>query len=194
MISRPNLIRFCLFAATMGWLSLAAAADPPPTPPSPLLLQAGSAPTPAPPVQSSVPSIVTQAAVQKGVLHCAGRINQVVNFLGFDGNSGAVLMIPPTQPDGRLIPVAMEIPFAGGVAYASASFAPNQANGCGATYDSVVYWPLACDQVQAQQFKALPVTGKISREITMLDGGSELKVFLLPAGNGCISIKKEVVQ
>ncbi len=103
-------------------------------------------------------------------------------------------MIPPTQPDSRLIPVAMEIPFEGGVAYASASFAPNQANGCGATYDSVVYWPLACDKVRETQFNALQEAGKMSKEISIMDGGPELKVFLMPAGNGCISIKKEVVQ
>ena len=172
---------------------MASAADAPPTPPSPITVQAGSAPA-STPVQSTTPSIVTRAAVQKGVLHCAGRINQVVNFLGFTEKAGAVLLIPPTQPDARLIPVAMEIPFAGGVAYASASFAPNQANGCGATYDSVVYWPLACDKVRETQFKVLQEGGKMSKEITILDGGSELKVFLMPAGSGCISIKKEVVQ
>jgi hypothetical protein len=169
---------------------MASAANHPPTP-SQILAQAGSAPAP---VQSTTPSIVTQAAVQKGVLNCAGRINQVVNFLGFNAKAGAVLMIPPAQPDSRLIPVAMEIPFEGGVAYVSASFAPNQANGCGATYDSILYWPLSCDKVQVQQFKALKETGKMSKEITILDGGSDLKVFLMPAGSGCISIKKEVVQ
>ena len=132
--------------------------------------------------------------MQKGVLNCAGRINQVVNFLGFTAKAGAVLMIPPAQPDSRLIPMAMEIPFEGGVAYATASFAPNQANGCGATYDSVVYWPLACEKVQDSQFRAMKEAGKMSKEITIMDGGSELKVFLMPAGSGCISIKKEVVQ
>ena len=189
MISIVNLCRFCLCAVAIGWLSTASAADHPPTPPSPIPVQAGSAP-----VQSTTPSIVTQAAVQKGVLNCAGRINQVVNFLGFTAKAGAVLMIPPAQPDARLIPVAMEIPFEGGVAYASASFAPNQANGCGATYDSVVYWPLGCDKIKEKQFKALPETGKMSKDIKILDGGSELKVFLMPAGSGCISIKKEVIQ
>jgi hypothetical protein len=186
-----NLCRFCLCAgAILGWLSMASAADRPPAL-SPTAEQAGSAPAP---VQSTTPSIVTQAAVQKGVLNCAGRINQVVNFLGFSAKAGAVLMIPPAQPDSRLIPIAMEIPFEGGVAYASASFAPNQANGCGATYDSVVYWPLACDKVQEQQFKALKVTGDISKDIKILDVGEGIKFFLMPAGrDGCISIKKEVV-
>lgn len=152
----------------------------------------GSAPAPAP-VQAAT-NVVTQAAVQKGVFNCAGRINQVVNFLGFTEKAGAVLMIPPAQPDSRLIPLTMEIPVEGGVAYVSASFAPNQANGCGATYDSVVYWPQSCGKVKENQFKTLKETGKISKEIRILDGGEGIKFFLMPAGSGCISIKKEVVQ
>ena len=152
----------------------------------------GSAPAPAP-VQATT-NVVTQAAVQKGVFNCAGRINQIVNFLGFTEKAGAVLMIPPAQPDSRLIPLAMEIPVEGGVAYVSASFAPNQANGCGATYDSVVYWPQSCGKVKENQFKALKETGKVSKEIRILDGGEGIKFFLMPAGSGCISIKKEVVQ
>lgn len=152
----------------------------------------GSAPAPAP-VQATT-NVVTQAAVQKGVFNCAGRINQVVNFLGFTEKAGAVLMIPPAQPDSRLIPLAMEIPVEGGVAFVSASFAPNQANGCGATYDSVVYWPQSCGKVKDNQFKALKETGKIRKEITILDGGEGIKFFLMPAGSGCISIKKEMVQ
>jgi hypothetical protein len=191
MMSTLNLCRFCLCAVAIGWLSTAAAADRPPAPPSQPNEQAGGA---AAPVPSTTPSVVTQAAVQKGVLNCAGRINQVVNFLGFTSKAGAVLMIPPAQPDSRLIPIAMEIPFEGGVAYASASFAPNQANGCGATYDSVVYWPLSCDKVHEQQFKVLAATGKISKEISILDAGEGIKFFLMPAGSGCVSIKKEVVQ
>jgi hypothetical protein len=151
-----------------------------------------SAPAPAP-VQATT-NVVTQAAVQKGVFSCAGRINQVVNFLGFTEKAGAVLMIPPAQPDSRLIPLAMEIPVEGGIAYVSASFAPNQANGCGATYDSVVYWPQSCVKVKENQFKTLKETGKIRKEITILDGAEGIKFFLMPAGSGCISIKKEVVQ
>ncbi|PKN19435.1 MAG: hypothetical protein CVU71_07980 [Deltaproteobacteria bacterium HGW-Deltaproteobacteria-6] len=152
----------------------------------------GSAPAQAA-VQATT-SVVTQAAVQKGVFNCAGRINQVVNFLGFTEQAGAVLMIPPAQPDSRLIPLAMEIPVEGGVAYVSASFAPNQANGCGATYDSVVYWPQSCAKVKENQFKTLKETGKIRKAIAILDGGEGIKIFLMPAGIGCVSIKKDVVQ
>jgi hypothetical protein len=142
---------------------------------------------------ASPTNAITQAAVQQGVLNCAARINQVSNFLGYTPQAGAVLMPPLSQPDQRLVPLSMEIATESGSAYVSATFAPNQANGCGATYDAVVYWPQKCEIVAAKQFAALKKAGPLHKDITMLDGGVATKVFLMPAGNGCVSIKKEVV-
>jgi hypothetical protein len=137
---------------------------------------------------------VTQAAVQKGVLNCASRINQVSNFLNYGPQAGAFLMSPPNQPDQRLVPLAMEVPTESGSAYVSVTFAPNQANGCGAAYDAVMYWPQKCEVVASKQFSTLKKTGPLRKDITMLDGGVATKVFLMPAGSGgCISVKKEVV-
>lgn len=136
---------------------------------------------------------IAQAAVQKGVLNCVGRINQVSNFLGYSPQVGALLMVSPSQADQRVLPLVMEVPGEGGSAYISATFAPNQANGCGATYDAVVFWPLACDEVATQKFATLKKRGPLRQAITVLDGGAATKVFLMPAGSGCVSIKKEVV-
>jgi hypothetical protein len=33
----------------------------------------------------------------------------------------------------------------------------------------------------------------LKKDIAVLDGGASTKVFLMPAGSGCLSIKKEVV-
>ena len=136
---------------------------------------------------------ITQAAVQKGVMNCVSRINQVSNFLGYSAQAGAVLMLPPNQTDQRLVPLAMEVPTETGSAYVSATFAPNQANGCGAAYDAVVYWPMTCEDVASKQFASLKKVGPLRQSITVLDGGVASKVFLMPAGSGCVSIKKEVV-
>lgn len=135
---------------------------------------------------------ITQAAVGAGALACASRINQVTNFLGFNAQAGASMMVPPGQVDQRILPVAMETPTESGPAYVSANFAPNQANGCGAVYDAVVYWPLKCDALTTKQFASLKKVGLLKKDITILDGGATTKVFLMPAGSGCVSIKKEV--
>ena len=147
---------------------------------------------PAPTVQANA---VTQAAAQQGVQGCLGRIQQVSSALGFSAQAGALLMIPPTESDSRLIPLAMEVPIEGGnSAYVGIDFAPNQANGCGAAYDAVVVWKQSCKSVAGKQFADLKEVGKLKNNITVLDGGLNIKVFLMPAGNnGCVSIKREVV-
>lgn len=154
--------------------------------------------TPAPRVAADAmsPSVnrVTQAVVEKGVLACVGRINQVTNFLTARSKSATLLFLPPLQPDRQVVSISMEIQ--GGsmpLAYASASFAPNQANGCGALYEAVTYWPVSCEQHARTQYPALKRVAGLLGGLTVLDGGPSTKIFLMPAGNGCISIKKEVV-
>lgn len=135
--------------------------------------------------------------VSSGVLTCASRINQVANFLTADAEGvGSLLFIPPSDPDHRLVSISMEVPAEGKVpvAYASASFAPNQANACGAMYESVIYWDEACEAVATRNFGELKKIGALSKSITVLDGGIWTKIFLFPAGGGCVSIKKEIVQ
>ncbi|CDS53140.1 hypothetical protein [Polaromonas sp. CG9_12] len=156
-------------------------------------LRAQEAAKPVPTQASRGANNVTQAAVAQGVLNCAARINQVSSFVGYTAQAGALLMIPPAQPDQRLVPLALEVPAENGPAYVSATFAPNQANGCGAAYDAVVYWPQKCEAVASRQFAGLKRVGVLKTSITVLDGGEATKVFLMPAGSGCVSIKKEVV-
>jgi len=48
-------------------------------------------------------------------------------------------------------------------------------------------------RVGTQQFAGLKRAGQMKTNITLLDGGPATKVILMPAGSGCVSIKKEVV-
>jgi len=155
--------------------------------------------TPAPAAATEVgraaPGVtpVTQALVSQGVLACASRINQVTSFLGNGNQLGATLLGIPGQPDQRMVSVSMELLSPDKTsAYASASFAPNQANGCGAVYEAVIYWPQSCDAVAARQFPQAKKLKVLQKSIQSLESGPA-KVFLMPAGSGCVSIKKEIV-
>jgi hypothetical protein len=168
---------------------------------------ASTAPTPAPAAQTAPqpvaqpaapgrPHPFTLAAAQQGVLSCSSRINQVVSALGVSENSGGSWLLPPVQQDQRLAPLVVEMPISlGGSAYISATFAPNQANGCGASVDAVVYWPQSCEDVAKQSYVGLKLLGRLKKDIAVLDGGANIKIFLMPAGAaGCISIRREVVS
>ncbi len=160
-----------------------------------------SAPTPIQALPQQVanesrPNPITLAAAQQGVLTCSGRINQIVNFLRVDDRAGGLLMLPPSQQDQRLVSLSLEIPLAStnNSAYVTATFAPNLANGCGAGYESVIYWPKTCEDVFKQSFGELKPVGTLKQNIYVLDGGTQLKVFLMAAGPaGCVSIKREVL-
>lgn len=190
MASKPWFIFFVLLgacAAAPGQAQTPAAA--------PAVVPAVAAPPQAAPQASSRPHPITLAAAQQGVLACSGRINQVVNALGVTDKSGVALLLPPAQQDQRLVPLVLEMPTTqGGSAYISATFAPNQANGCGANYDAVVYWPQSCDEVTQQYYASLKLLGRLKKDVVMLDGGVNMKVFLLPAGAaGCVSIRRETL-
>jgi hypothetical protein len=139
---------------------------------------------------------ITQAAVKAGALACTSRINQVANFLTAGSpDVGALMFLPPNNPDQQMISASMEIPMKDATsAYASASFAPNQANGCAGMYETVVYWPQKCSEVTNKNYSTLKKIGALSKNITVLDGGVTTKIFLMPAGTGCVSIKKEVIR
>ena len=137
---------------------------------------------------------LTQAAVQVGALSCASRVEQVTRFLGFGPGVGASLMAPAAPADQRLFAIQMEVPAgASSNSLVNMSFAPQQANGCGATYEAVSYWTQNCEALANGPFSQLKRTRLLQKDVLLLDGGPASRVFLMTAGTGCVSIKKEVV-
>lgn len=141
------------------------------------------------------PNGMTRAAVQRGVLNCAARVQQVSQFLGFGPQAGGMLMAPANPVDQRLFSMQMEVPAgASGNTWVDMTFAPNQANGCGATYQSVSYMAQSCDSLASGPYAQFRRLQAIKQDVTVLDGGPSTKVFLMKAGDsGCIAIKKEIV-
>jgi len=169
-----------------------------------VLAQSGPAPAAAaaaaaeaqPQAQSAEgPNGMTRAAVQRGILQCAARVEQVSKFTGFGPQAGGMLLAPTNPADQRLFAMQMEVPAgAASNSLVDMDFAPNQANGCGATYSAVSYWAQSCDQVANNQFAQLKRLQPLKRDVAVLDAGPATKVFLMKAGdNGCVSIKKEIV-
>ncbi len=151
---------------------------------------------PAQPTQPAVSSVspVTQAAVQAGVLTCTSRVNQIATFLIGNNQSGAYLFFPQQPADQKIFSTSLEIQVPNGAAmYASASFAPIVNTGCGAVYDTVEYVKDTCANVEKTIFKGAIRGGVVKKDIVVMEIGST-KYFLMPAGSGCVLIKKEVVQ
>lgn len=129
-----------------------------------------------------------------GDTQCAQQVSKVSNFLGFQQNSGALLMTPKKErANERLIPVVIEQPISkNDTALVSATFSPYGKADCMATYDAYVVWSDFCQSVASKHYGNLKISGKLKQNITVLDGGPNVRIFLIPVGNMCISVKKEI--
>jgi hypothetical protein len=163
--------------------------SPPPAPANAPAKQGNQAPATPQPASPSV-NAVTQAAVKLGILSCVDRINQVATFLTAANQSGVYIFPVANQPDQHIFSTSFELLVQGdSTIYATASFFPNK----DAVYDTVEYVNKSCDELEKTVFKDLKRAGVLKKNIVILDGGA-VKVFLMPAGTGCVVIKKEVVR
>ena len=143
----------------------------------------------------AAPNAMTRAAVQRGILQCAARVEQVTRFIGFGPQAGGMLIAPGNPVDQRLFSMQMELPAgAASNSFVDMTFTPGQPNGCGATYQAISYWSQSCDSLATSQFSRLKKSPALKQDVTVLDGGPAVKVFLMKAGpTGCVSVKKEIV-
>jgi hypothetical protein len=139
---------------------------------------------------------ITQSAMKAGVKTCAPRVDQVTNFIAAGvQNAGAIMFLPSKNVDKQMVSLSLEIPLKNNpAAYASTSFAPDQANGCAGMYETVVYWPQKCSEVAEKQFGSFRKAGSLAKDILVREGAGQARVFLMPAGSGCVAIKKQIVR
>ena len=176
--------------------------------PAPLPAAARAAapvPAPAPPVVSDPTGTaaktgqgkaLSDAFARAGVVTCGPRVEQIGDYLLRQAEAGAFLFLPVSAQDQRQVGVALELTAPGGGpgAYASAEFSPEPAGGCGASYQSISYWPVGCAELARTTFAANKVLGVLKRNIQTLELSELGRVFLMPAGAGCVSIKRELLR
>jgi hypothetical protein len=189
-----KIVRGFLAALLSVWLGAeltggASAAEPKaPTPKKPAAPAVAKPAAPAKPLNA-----IATAAANQGVTTCLGRIDQVTSFIGTNATIGAFLFNAPDNADKRVYSTSMEVHVADTLGYVSATFAPVGSGGCGAAYDAVTYWPNDCGHTAQTTFAHMKPAGLVKKDIQILEGGPALRVFLMPAGQGCVAIKKEVV-
>lgn len=153
---------------------------------------------PAPSAATSVAPTThpfAQQLARVGAFGCAGRANQVAGFLSPQMRDTLLMQLPPSNPDRSLLSATLVVPVPGAqVALANIALAPNQANGCGAVYQSIVYQSRSCAAALAQDYPA--VKTQALGETAVLIGGIDrnARVLAMPADKGCILMKQETVE
>lgn len=129
-----------------------------------------------------------------GSKRCAPRIHQVVDFLTARSKSGTSVFIPgaPRDPDGSMLSLSMEVANGDVLAYASASFHPRHEQECAGVYETVTYWQNACSEVAATHYPKIKRSPMLA-QLSVLEVDTSTRIFLMPAGQGCVTIKKQVI-
>lgn len=140
-------------------------------------------------------SPMTAAATQRGIEQCAARVEQMSGVLGFGPRSKGMLLAPVDPADRMLFSMMVAQPVNAELfGLIGLDFAPNQANGCGASMQAVAYWSQSCDSLIEGPMAKLKKLDVLQTDITVLESGPTSKVYLLKAGvNGCVSVKKEII-
>lgn len=135
---------------------------------------------------------IALAANQRGIIKCANSINAVTNYLGFGDRAGAILTPDAKLPDTKPTSVVMEIPIQpNNSAIVAATFSPSS-NSCQATYDAVIYWDGNCNDVIKKQFSTLKFVRNLKENVVQLEGPN-INFYIMNAGKGCISFKRETI-
>ncbi len=147
----------------------------------------------APQQTAQQPHSVTQLARQQGVRTCLSRIDKTSHALTQGSTSGAVVFPTGSAPDRQMFSNAFEVLGPSQVRYISVDYAPDSER-CNFSFESVQFWNTNCQQTAATSFSNAKPVGLMKQQITVLEMSANARVFLMPAGNGCVSITKQVVR
>jgi hypothetical protein len=141
---------------------------------------------------------LAMAVRQVGVRTCAPVLDQAAGFL-FEGGR-AEFVVQPLGPDANRWPtvVTAESSHSGGTAKAPAqtrltTLVVAPAGSCSGLYQQVIYWPESCTALKARVFGAFTAEHPLLERVRQSEANPGLQLYLLPAGTGCVSVKKELI-
>jgi hypothetical protein len=148
---------------------------------------------PAAPAPKSIDRISATMA-QAGIKRCAPIVRRVAEFLIEDGVAGYRVRLTGAVPDQSPIVLTMESRHRalGTVRYATVSVVP-QAN-CSGFYEQSIYWPVTCNVLKANNFANFPAAKFLHSAVALSEASATVQLAMLPAGGGCVSIKKEIFR
>ena len=163
-----------------------------------LNLIAASAMAAAPPgapttqVKQPAPARLAAALSRAGIKRCAPIVQRVAEFLWENGDAGFQLKLLGADADTSSVVVTLESnhPTLGTTRYATILVAPKET--CSGYYEQTIFWAAACPVVKQSNFANFPNTAPLLRNIQASAASPTVSLYLMPAGAGCVSIKKEI--
>ena len=133
---------------------------------------------------------IQDALTQIHMTDCAPAVQRITDFL-FEGQD-ANFIAQPLGPDTIRWPTvfSMEVadPSGGHSHFAILVISGN----CSGMYEETRYWPQPCSIVKSLVFSKYVGDQLLQSQVRVSSDGPARQVFLTPAGQGCLSVKKEL--
>jgi hypothetical protein len=139
---------------------------------------------------------VNPVAVLAGQLNasrCFNMARQVGEQVVGPNQSAGVVMAASSGADQSLFSTSIETRDGVGTHFVSAFLTPNARGGCDGGYDDVRYWTKTCDQLLMEEMRGLGAMRPLGPDIGTIVAGPNQHVYLMAAGPGCVSIRKELL-
>ncbi len=136
---------------------------------------------------------VAALAGQVGVSQCATMARIIGEQAVGPYPSAGVVMTAESGTDRSLISTSIETRDGAGLHFVSAFMTPNAKGGCEGGYDDVRYWDKNCDSLVMDELRGVGAIRPLGPDIGTLVAGPQQHVYLMPAGAGCISIRKALL-
>lgn len=134
-------------------------------------------------------------AKEAGIGKCLPAVQNVSQFLHEGKSHGAHSTWATKNPDKQMFASTIERTYSDGAQIMSIFVAPVPTGACATAYERIVYWDKSCLALAKDTFSDFQYKGELNKFVTYLSkksgGGS---VYLMPAGSGCISVRRETIS
>jgi hypothetical protein len=144
---------------------------------------------------ASAETIPYKQAQKNGIVTCLPAVKNISEFLlGDHSNYGASSSWATENTDKQMFISRIEKTYKDGDSELMTMYvAPTTSGLCASAYEKVTYWPSSCMKVAKETFSTFEYKGELNEVITHLAKDGD-PLFLMKAGNGCVSIKQERVN
>lgn len=136
---------------------------------------------------------VAMLAGQLGASKCADVARKIGEQSVGAFPSAGVVLAPPTGAEHAAFSASVETRDGIGMHFVSAFLAPNDRAGCDGGYDDIRYWPKVCDQLVIDELRGLNGIRPLGPEIGTVVVAANQHIYLMNAGTGCVTIRKEMM-
>ncbi len=136
-------------------------------------------------------NVMLKHAKQNGVERCLPAVERISNFIA-DGPHGANSTWNSDWPDKSAFNSVIERTYTDGVMLSSVTVANVESGQCYTEYEKIFYMEGSCLGAAAS-FEGAKYNGELNEKVHYLDH-NDVDLYLMPAGSGCIVVRREILM